>query len=119
MFVDVHRLGRRYLAGAPLRELAAEAGWQPSYLQIMLSKHGYKLPKEELSRRRAAAARIVGINNGRDPVVRHRKLMAADALFMTSPVPHMIRLCLQCKRKFEASSRFIRMCEPCKAVFAP
>lgn len=57
-------LGKMHLAGVTSKELAAEAGWHPKYLSVVLN--GHREPKGAEQTLRAALERIVNREHSQD-----------------------------------------------------
>ena len=51
-------LGEMHLAGVTAKQLAAEVGWHPKYLSVVLN--GHKEPKGAEEKLKAALNRIIG-----------------------------------------------------------
>lgn len=57
-------LGKMHLAGVTAKELAAEAGWHPKYLSVVLN--GHREPKGAEQTLSAAFERIVNRRNSKN-----------------------------------------------------
>lgn len=59
-------LGEMHLAGVTAKQLAAEVGWNPKYLSVVLN--GHKEPKGAEQKLNEALGRLVQKNNNATPV---------------------------------------------------